>query len=179
MYHWSGRALYSRRQSRLPKSCCRSGNFGHSVRYPPIIAQPIDLASGAVGNRKISEQIVVRERSSRSARQNRREAPPPWPKKALSHEHIKCSSKLNTGSWQLIFGDMQDLDCAETIVVAVGMLTNKLILFSLDNCSFPREKLLVKSCTKFPPSLSRVYSCFKLSPKRQYPNVSQWYIYIY
>ena len=74
-------------------------------------------------------KAVMGERNSRSARQNRKEAPPPCPKKALSHEHIKCSSKLNTGSWRLIFGDKKDLDCAETIVVAVVMLTNKLILF--------------------------------------------------
>ena len=111
----------------------------------------------------MSEQIVVGERNSRSARQNRKEAPPPCPKKALPHEHIKCSSKLNIASWLLIFGDMQELRSANTMKVAVGMLTNKLILFSLDNCSCPREKLLnlANCCTKLPPTLNRVYSCFK------------------
>ena len=114
-------------------------------------AQPIDLASGAVGNRQMSEQIVVGERNSRSARQNRKATPSPCPKKALPHEHIKCSFELNIGSWRLIFGDKQELRSAKTMKVAVDMLTKKLILFSLDNCSCPREKLLAKSCTKFPP----------------------------
>ena len=111
----------------------------------------------------MSEQIVVGERNSRSARQNRKEAPPPCPKKALPHEHIKCSSKLNIASWLLIFGDMQELKSANTmkVAVAVGMLTNKLILFSLDNCRSQREKLLANCCTKLPPTLNRVYSCFK------------------
>ena len=120
----------------------------------------------------MSEQIVVGERNSCSARQNRKATPPPCPKKALPHEHIKCSSKLNIASWLLIFGDMQELRSANTMKVAVGMLTNKLILFSLDNCSCPREKLLANCCTKLPPTLNRVYSCFKLFPKRLFANVS-------